>query len=320
MQLLAQLRFMKMQVLVNGRETLFDEVEAFGDIGEVARQFTLVDVSKAQKYFKGDVVEIFDDSNTLFIKAEIEYIEASVDDETSEFIYAGRNKVKFIIDCYAEKTTQFSQSQKVNTVLSEIAKPFGVKVIGDAQLPQQDIKTILIGEKIINAFLEIADSAGKIITSDADGNLLIEFEATGESETVIEFGVNVTSRSFIDNATQSFDKYTVVAQSNYLVKQHQEVFTSGVYGSGKSNKVLVARNSLTAKECEDIAKIAYKKDKRKSLSYTAKVSNVHLELNTKYFIKDEQLGIDEQMNCKAIKLVLKKDDKYTLTTFEKVIK
>jgi prophage tail gpP-like protein len=309
-----------MQVLVNGKETLFDEVEAFADIGEVARQFTLVDISENQKYFNGDVIEVFDDSNTLFIKAEIEYIEASLDSETSEFIYAGRNKVKFIVDCYADKTTQFSQSQKVNTVLSEIAKPFGIKVIGDAQLPQQDIKTILIGEKIIDAFLEIADSAGKIITSDADGNLLIEFEATNKSDTVIEFGVNIISRSFIDNTTQAFDKYTVVAQSNYLVKQQQEVFTSGAYGSGKFHKVIVVKNSLTPKECEQLAQIAYKKDARKSLSYMPKVNDVHLELNTKYFIKDEQIGVNEQMNCKAIKLVLKKDEKYTLATFERVIK
>ena len=42
-------------------------------------------------------------------------------------------------------------------------------------MPKQDMKTILIGNKIIDAFLEIANSVGKIITSDAIGNLLIEF-------------------------------------------------------------------------------------------------------------------------------------------------
>ena len=160
-----------MQILVNGTETTFNEVEAVASINEVARQFTLVEISKTQNYNVGDSVEVYDDNGTLFIKAEIEYIEAHIDDNTSEFIYAGRNNAKYIVDCYASKTTQFSQGQKINTVLSEIATQFGVKVIGDAQLPQEDIKTILIGEKIIDAFLEIAQIAGKIITSDADGNL-----------------------------------------------------------------------------------------------------------------------------------------------------
>ena len=309
-----------MQVLINGKETLFNEVEADADVGEVARQFTLVEVSDTQNFFNGDTVEIYDDGGKLFIKADIEYIEAPLDDEKSEFIYAGRNKVKYIVDCYADKTTQFSQSQKVNTVLSEIATPFGVKVIGDAQLPQQDIKTILIGEKIINAFLEIAQSAGKIITSDAVGNLLIEFEATNKSDDVLEFGANILSRSFINNTTEMFDEYTIVAQSNYLVKQEQEVFTSGVYGSGKFKKVIVVKNSLTPKECEQLAEIEYKKDIRKSLSYTAKTNDIHLDLNTQYFIRDAQLDINEQMNCKRIKLALKDNEKYTLATFEKVVK
>lgn len=309
-----------MQILVNGTETTFNEVEAVASINEVARQFTLVEISKTQNYNVGDSVEVYDDNGTLFIKAEIEYIEAHIDDNTSEFIYAGRNNAKYIVDCYASKTTQFSQGQKINTVLSEIATQFGVKVIGDAQLPQEDIKTILIGEKIIDAFLEIAQIAGKIITSDADGNLQIEFEAKNESETALEYGVNIVSRSFINDTTQLYDKHIIVAQSNYLVKQQQDVFANGAFGSGKFEKVKVVQNCLTTKECEKLAEIEYKKDIRKSYNYIAKVNNVKLDLNTKYYISDEQLGINEQMNCKAIKLVQKNNEKYTQATFEKVVK
>lgn len=309
-----------MQVLVNGAETLFDEVEAIASINEVARQFTIVDISKEQKYFIGDAIEIFDDNGTLFIKAEIEYIEANLDEATSEFVYAGRNNAKYIVDCYASKTTQFSQSQKANTVLSEIATQFGVNIVSDAQLPQQDIKTILIGEKIIDAFLEIAQSAGKIITSDADGNVLIEFEAKNTSDLVLEYGTNIISRNFINDTTQLYNKHIVVAQSNYLVQQQQDVYVNGAFGSGKFEKVKVVQNCLTQKECEQLAEIEYKKDIRKSYNYIAKTNDVKIDLNTKYYIKDEQLGIDEQMNCKAIKIVLKKDAKYTQATFEKVVK
>src|SRR5574343_529798 len=139
-----------MKVLVNGIEKKFNEIETFEDIGSVARQFTIVEKAEKQNHKKD----------------EIEYIEASLDDKTSEFVYAGRNKAKYIVDCYADKTTQFSNGQKINTVLSEIASSFGIQVIGDAEMPKQDMKTILIGDKIIDAFLEIANSTGKIITSD----------------------------------------------------------------------------------------------------------------------------------------------------------
>ena len=141
-----------MKVLVNGLEKKFNEIETLEDIGSVARQFTLVEIAQKQNLLIDDVIEIYDDFGKLVIKGEVEYIEANLDDKTSEFVYAGRNKAKYIVDCYADKTTQFSQGQKINTVLSEIAKGFDLEVVGDAEMPKQDMKTILIGDKIIDAF------------------------------------------------------------------------------------------------------------------------------------------------------------------------
>jgi hypothetical protein len=209
---------------------------------------------------------------------------SNLDDATSEFVYAGRNKAKYIVDCYADKTTQFSQGQKINTVLSEIASKFDLEVIGDAEMPKQDMKTILIGNKIIDAFLEIANSVGKIITSDAKGNLLIEFEAKDKSETILEFGTNIVKRKFVNDTTKVFDKYVTVAQSNYLAEQTQDVFIKGVYGEGKFVKTKVLQNCLTAQECENISKIQYKKDMRKSYTYTATINTVEIDVNTQYFV------------------------------------
>lgn len=311
-----------MKVLVNGVQVSFTEVDAIASINEVARQFTLVEVSDKENYFVGDMIEIYDDNNILFIKAPIEYVQAVQSDDTSEFIYAGRNKAKFIVDTYAYETTQFTNNQKMNTILSEIATPFGIKINGNAQMPQQDIKTIMIGDKIINAFLDIAQSAGKIITSDAIGDIYIEFEAKNESDLILEYGTNLLSRDYINNTTQLFEKYTVVAQSNYLVKQQQQVYNIGSFGNGQLQKVKVSKSALTTKECEQLAEIEYKKDVRKSLGYNAKVNDINLVLNTKYNIKDTTLGINEKMNCKAIQIFEtsreNKQDKYTLGFFERV--
>lgn len=308
-----------MKVLVNGIEKKFNEIETFEDIGSVARQFTIVEKAEKQNHKKDDVVEIYDDFNKLVIKAEIEYIEASLDDKTSEFVYAGRNKAKYIVDCYADKTTQFSNGQKINTVLSEIASSFGIQVIGDAEMPKQDMKTILIGDKIIDAFLEIANSTGKIITSDAVGNLLIEFEAKDKSETILEFGTNILKRKFINDTTKVYDRYLTVAQSNYLAEQTQDVYIKGVYGDGKFVKTTVLQNCLTTQECENISKTQYKKDMRKSYTYTATINTVEIDVNTQYYIKDAQLGINEQMNCKSLINILREDVKESIAVFEKVI-
>ncbi|MDY0193567.1 MAG: hypothetical protein RBR93_08570 [Aliarcobacter butzleri] len=308
-----------MKVLINGVEKRFNKIETIEDIGSVARQFTLLEKSEKQNILIDDVVEIYNDFGKLVIKGEIEYVEANLDDKTSEFIYAGRNKAKYIVDCYADKTTQFSQGQKINTVLSEIANGFGLEVVGDAQMPKQDMKTILIGNKIIDAFLEIANSVGKIITSDAVGNLLIEFEASDKSDKILEFGTNIVKRKFIQDTTKVFDQYITVAQSNYLVEQTQDVFVKGVYGQGKFIKTKVLQNCLTSQECENISKIEYKKDVRKSYVYTATINTVELDLNTQYFIKDAQLGINEQMNCKTLMNIVNEDTKETIAVFEKVL-
>ena len=308
-----------MQVLVNGYEVEFNEVEAIADIASIARQFTLVDVSDEMAFKNGDEVEIYDNSGVLFIKGAIEYIESNTDNEKSEYIYAGRNNAKFIVDCYADTTTQFTQNQKANTVIANIATQFGLKVSGDAQLPQQGIKTILIGEKIIDALLEIVHSAEKILISDALGNLQIEFEATEQGAQILEYGVNINSRNFIDNTTGNYDKYTIIAQSNYLVEQSQNVYVTGSFGSGSFHKVIVVKHTLTAMECEKLAEFEYKKDMRKSYSYKAKISDVNLELNKKYLVKDDKVKIDEFMNCKAIRIFHSATESYTEVTFEKVV-
>lgn len=291
-----------MQVIINNKNVMLDNVQVTTSINDITRQFTIKDISNIQNYKKQQQVEIYDDNDILLIKAEVEYIEAVGNETTSEFIYAGRNDARFIVDCYADKTIQFTEKQKLNTVLSEVASKFGLKITGDAELPADEIKTILIGDKFGEAFLEITQSAGQIITSDAEGNLLIDFEATDESDTILEYGINIRKRNFKNDTTEMYDKYVVVSQSNYLIQQEQQVDVQGSYGDGKFIKVLVSKHTLTAKECEQIAEIEYKKDARKSFDYSIVVDEDDLKLNTKYFIRDTAVGIDEMMNLKTIEI------------------
>lgn len=292
-----------MKVLVNSKYVSIDEVSATLSIQDIARQFTFIDVSSKQNYFKGDVVEIYDDNNTLQIKAEIEYVKATGKDTKSEFVYAGRNNAKYIIDCYSDKTIQFTENQKLNTVLDEIAKGFGLKVTGDAQLPTDEIKTILIGDNIGDAFTEIVHSAGQIITSDAVGNIIIQESSDVEKDIIFKYGKNIRERIFIENTTEVYDKYVVVSQSNYLIQQSQDVNVQGVYGSGKFVKVMQSVHTLTQTECEKIAEQEYKKDSKNAFDYSIITDEKDLVLNATYTVVDEAIGLNEKMKLRTIEMV-----------------
>lgn len=311
-----------MKILINDIEYTFEYAEATASIDFICRQFTLIDVSKNMRFDIGDNVKIYDKSNKLFIDADIEYTKKESSDSKISFVYAGRNKAKYIVDSYMDKTIQFSQGQEVQRVLQDICNDFDINIIGNASLPQQEIKTFLIGSKIIENFLEIARDSQKIIHSTAKGNLIIEFQAKEEIEKAFVYGSNLIESYFENNTTKIYDKYTIVSQSNYLAKQVQQENIIGSYGAGSFRKTIVSKSNLTIQEAEEIAKNEHLKDVRNSFFYNAKV-NEDVELNKIYFVKDETCNLNEKMNCKEIKLVKSTLDEdyqeYTMCTFEKVV-
>lgn len=309
-----------MKIVINGTESNFDEVEIIEDIGEIAKQFTLLEKSKSKNFNQGDYVEIYNNNNKLLIKGQIEYIEAIATEKDSSFVYAGRNNAKYIVDCFMDTTIQFTQGQTIKSVLGKIATSFKLQIKGDAELPKQDLKTILIGENIGKAFVELTQNAGKIITSDEQGNLIIDFEAQNNGDISLTYGNNITSRTFIDNQTKVYDKYTAVSQSNYLVEQNQDVFIKGIFGSGLKNKTLLFQSPLNVKECEKLAEIEKKRDIRSSFIYIATLSNIDIKLNHIYSIEDDTIGLNESMNCRAIQYIFTSSKNEVVATFERITK
>lgn len=287
-------------IVVNGLEVEVDWVQVEISVNYFTRQFTFKDVSDSQAYSIGDLVNVYDDNGDLLISADIEYIGVG-NESDAMYVYAGRNKAKYISDSDSESTIQFSENQKVEDVLSEIAGAFGIAVNGTASMPSEEIKTILIGDNLGEAFLEIAKSAGKVITSDADGDLFIEDELKNSGDMAIQYGVNVRNRKYVNDTSQTYDKYVVVAQSNYMVTGRQDVDVSGEFGSGNVVKVVRAKNALNADECAALAKDLFMRGYRKSVAYIAVVdSDMKLAVNRVYQVKDAALNIDEPMNMKAL--------------------
>ena len=302
-----------MRVVVNGIDCMVGWVQVEVSIDELTRQFTISNTEDEQSFYLEDEVEIYNNTGTLLIKGNIEYISIG---EERKYIYAGRNNAKYIVDCYADKTIQFTERQTVQAVLEEVACNFGLKIIGEAKMPEESIKTILMGENFGESFIKIARSSGQVLTSDAEGNIVIEQESA-EGEGVFVYGENIRARTFKVDTTSEYDKYVVVCQSNYLTKQDQDVEVRGEFGSGKFVKVIRSEDNLTIKECEELAEKEYWKDRRKSIEYTVEVdSDMFVDVNSKHMVTDKLAKINGIMNVKKYIATLDSGTDKLVVTFE----
>lgn len=299
-----------MKIVVNGFDVKVKWAEVDASIDKMTRQFTIKNTENEQSFFIGDLVQIYNDVGILMIRADIEYL--TIDD--NDYVYAGRNNAKYIVDSFADKTIQFSEKQTVHSVLEEVAGWFDLKVNGKAKMPIESINTILIGDKIGEAFMKIAKSSGQVITSDAIGNLDIESKPQ-DGEFSLKYGGNIRTRRFKADTTNEYDRYIVVCQSNYLIKKNQDVNVQGEFGGGKFVKVIRSEDNLTIQECEKLAENEYWKDRRRSVDYSVEMdSDIDVRLNHQYMITDSFANISKKMNVKRLVATTgKMTDKLTIT-------
>lgn len=303
-----------MRVVVNGMDVAVKWAEVDVSIDKMTRQFTIKNTEDAQSFFTGDEVEMYTNNGVLLIKGEIEYVST---EQEREFVYAGRNNAKYIVDCFADKTIQFSENQTVQAVLEEVAGWFDLLVKGEAKMPKEAIKTIMIGDELGKVFMKIAKSAGQVITSDAEGNIEIEAEPQAGAA-IFVYGENIRGRTFKADTTNEYDRYIVVCQSNYLTSKKQEIDVQGEYGEGKFVKVIRSEDNLTAKECEELAEKEYWKDRRRSVEYSVEVDNdIEIDVNTEYMVTDVAVGIAMMMKVKKFVATLDASTDKLVATFEK---
>jgi len=286
-----------MIVVVNGEEIEFKSVVVDVNSDEIVRQFCIINNEEGPSLSKGDVVQIFNNKRVLLIEGDIEHIKMKA--ETSKH-YTGRNKAKYLVDCYAEKTIQFSESLTVQTVIEEVASKFGLKVTGDAKMPKETLPKIEIGEMYGDSLMDILESAGQIITSDAQGNIEIETEPE-EMDLEFIYGENIRSRDLEEDCTVEYDRCIVVAQSAYeklrLAKRSKiKAQVKGEYGKGDFVRVIKSKDALTEDECEKMAKKEWEKDHRSALKYTVEVDNEYeIDIHKAYKVIDKGAKLNEML-------------------------
>lgn len=286
-----------MRVVLNGKTISVGYVQVTISEDKVAREFTIEQSENTPAMKKGDKVEIYNNKNVLLIEGVVEYDEVG---EERKHKYAGRNKARYLVDCYADKTTQFTEKRTMQSVLADVAGKFGIKVVGEAKMPKEDKPTLSIGDKVGETMVKFAKGNGQVITSDAVGNVIIESKPE-KRDFVFEYGKNVRSHSFKYNGTVEYDRYVVVAQSNYEKSGKQNVEVRGEYGKGDFVKVIKATENLTKDECNKRAKKEYEKDRRAAIDYSVKMdADIDVDVNKKYKVIDKVAGIDGEMVVKEI--------------------
>jgi len=183
----------------------------------------------------------------------------------------------------------------------------------------KDIKnTILVGDNLGKAFMNLAKYSAVILTSDARGDIYIE-EGSPEGGAKLEYGENIRKREYKQDTTLSYDRYIVVSQSNYIMNPKQDVNVKGSFGTGKSVKVIRANSNLTIRECNALAEREYKKDRRKSLIYRVDVDrSLGVQVNHVYSIIDKVANINYRMRAKEVVLTIDAKTDKTIATFERL--
>lgn len=289
-----------MKIIVNEKMIMVNSAEVRVDLRRLARQFNIRIIDDSQGYFINDKVNMYNSSGNLLIEGEIEYVSVN---KRNEFVYAGRNNAKYIENGYIEKTVQFSEGLPLQTILEDIAGQFGLKIKGKAQMSKESSNTIFMGDAIIDVFTNMAQLSGQFLSSDAKGNIIIE-DKPEEGDGIFICGKTINNREYVHDTTNEYDKYIVVAQSNYINNQDQVVDIKSEYGAGKFVKVIRTKDYLTEEDCQIIAKREYYKDRRNSVEYVVEVeSEYSVEVNHIYQIKDNSIGLNKMMKVKSYSYV-----------------
>ena len=280
-----------MKITVNGNNISVTSCEVSASIDSICRTFEIVSNDSSQAFKMGDEVEIRSENNDVMIRAQIEFVSL----EGIEYVYAGRNSTKNLVKSYAEKTVQFPRGNSVASIIRYFSEMFGIKVVGDSNLPVDCSIVVLAGENLASAIMRIAGCSDCVIYSDALGNIIVETKPE-LGNLHYEYGRNISSRAFVHNMSEKCDKYSMISQSSRQEKGDHLSDIVGSVGNGNTYKTFISAYNLNINECEKLSKYERNKDLRKSFSYTITVDvDQFSDLNIAQTVTDVPLGIEGLM-------------------------
>lgn len=102
----------------------------------------------------------------------------------------------------------------VTSIVTDICKPFGIKVRADAPVGAKLTRFALDeGETAYDAIKRAAAMRALLVVTDPDGTVVLTRAGAARSATTLRYGVNVKSSELVDNVRDLFSSYTIKTQA-----------------------------------------------------------------------------------------------------------
>lgn len=150
------------------------------------------------------------------INGYIDDVDPQYDDTQHTLTIRGRSKLGDLVDCSTEGK-QFSRMSLLG-IASQLCAPFGIKVLVDSSAGSaarevfNKPESLDLGQPIWEYLEELARIRAVLLTSTADGNLLITRAGTGKADVALALGKNIKAAAGSFSHRELFSDYTVTAQ------------------------------------------------------------------------------------------------------------
>ncbi|ARK42870.1 phage baseplate assembly protein [Burkholderia pseudomallei] len=142
----------------------------------------------------------------------------------------GRSRSGDLVSCSAIYQGGQWRNARLDQITRDLCKPFGIDVKIDTDIGEaiRDLK-IEHGEKVVDVLARVARLRGVLVTTDAEGRVLITRAGKTKSHGAIVRGVNVVSMEGVGTDAERFSDYFCYGQGN--VVHHKSLQTLEVGGS-----------------------------------------------------------------------------------------
>lgn len=154
----------------------------------------------------------------LLLSGYINDVEPVYDLENHTITVRGSSKVADLLNA-STKGQQFS-NRSLKQICETLCKPFGIQVVVHESVNTAALKTFIktytldLGEPIWEFLEELARIRAVLLTSNAEGDLVITRAGTGKTDVALELGQNIKSASGTFSDRELFSEYTVSGQQS----------------------------------------------------------------------------------------------------------
>jgi prophage tail gpP-like protein len=292
------------KVLVNGKTyTAFQSIILTAGYNELCRSFTMQTYEDLSSYIKiQDKIEIFID-NDKFLTGYIEGFASEVDSNRSTLSFDGRSLTADLVDCNPEIDGSYFKNKNYKDVVSSIIAKFGIKLKTSIDTKVIKYTAINQGETCLDYLNRITAKYGYILTTNADGDLVIENKSTGSLKGTLHWEssrINRATRS--SNYANRFSKYICKSQEQNTTTQgvfedvgikryRPKVITEEGVGTSPTER---ARNEALRSTGEAIkVAIQYK-------GHRLENTNELFEIGKEIYIYYPKLRIDQKMLIESV--------------------